>query len=236
MPPVTEPNPISVKAVWADFLAYLRRPALIRPAGLRAPGTLRLWATMLALHIAGLALLIPLLSAWQTLTGVSGPDAFDQFPKQYLLVTVVAIAPPLEEMFFRGWLTGRPRALWLLACAAALAAAAIALPDRPELLGIGVLALLLLAISGWVALRRRPAADWAARHFPALFYASVACFGAMHVFNYPHPGLLVLPMVLPQLWAGLTLGYLRMRIGLPASILAHASANGFAMALTMLGV
>ena len=42
-----------------------------------------------------------------------------------LLPITVLIAPVLEEMIFRGWQTGRPRALWLLGCFAAFVALVI---------------------------------------------------------------------------------------------------------------
>ena len=44
-----------------------------------------------------------------------------------------------------------------------------------------------------------------------------------------------LPLILPQVWAGLVFGFMRMRLGLGASMLAHAGANLLAIAPTMLG-
>ena len=95
---------------------------------------------------------------------------------------------------------------------------------------------LLAAPIGWFVLRKRATPQfWRGRWFAAPFFTGAVLFGVMHIMNYPHPGLLVLPMVLPQLWAAFTLGYIRMRIGLPASILAHATSNALALALAFAG-
>jgi membrane protease YdiL (CAAX protease family) len=60
-------------------------------------------------------------------------------------------------------------------------------------------------------------------------------FGLSHLSNYPQISWALLPMVLPQIWAGLVLSYTRMRMGLPASMLIHAASNGAAISLALLG-
>nr|WP_295525062.1 CPBP family glutamic-type intramembrane protease [Novosphingobium sp. Chol11] len=135
---------------------------------------------------------------------------------------------------FRGWQTGRPRALWLT-LSAALGIAAIVTAERAGS-DLGVVTTffggLLITIGGWVAMRKmRAVPRWFAAGFPAIFYLVAGGFALAHLGNYPAFSLVAVPMVLPQLWAGLTLGYMRQRFGLAASILAHACANGAAIAL-----
>jgi membrane protease YdiL (CAAX protease family) len=214
-------------AAWLDFASFLRAPRLAGPVGLRAG-----WKTMLAmlgLNLFGLAVLLLVLPLWQRLTGIEGPSAFDGIPIEYLLPAVVLAAPIVEESLFRGWLSGRPRALWLLGCC--LGAIALLALLQTETAGLALLGVLVAAIVGWVLLRKRAAPGWFGKRFPVLFFASAAVFALVHVFNYDNPGLLHLPMVLPQLWAGLTLGFARTRIGLPASMLVHGASNALALGL-----
>ena len=103
-------------------------------------------------------------------------------------------------------------------------------------LATGSLFLLLLAAApiGWFLLRKKGVPRWYGLAYPAIFYFIAIAFALAHIVNYPQFSLLALPLVLPQLWGALVLGFIRMRIGLIASILAHAFANGAALALAML--
>jgi membrane protease YdiL (CAAX protease family) len=220
-------------ATWRDFATFLRAPRLAGPVGLRAG-----WKTtlmMLGLNLLGLAVLLVILPLWQRLTGIEGPSAFEGIPFVVLLPAVVLAAPIAEECLFRGWLSGRPRALWLLGCCLAAIASFAVLPAGSASAGLALLGVLLAAIAGRVILRKRAAPGWFDTGFPKVFFVSAAVFALVHVFNYDNPGLLHLPMVLPQLWAGLTLGFVRTRIGLPASMLVHGASNALALGLVGLG-
>lgn len=231
----TDPEPSG--AILREFAAYLRRPRLTAPTGLRAAGAWRRWAMLVVLQIAVLlGLLAPLIGYWQSRFGLPLPDAFGQVPVEWLIPIAVLAAPMIEECFFRGWLTGRPRALWLLVCTLAGGALLYASASGmdPFVASAALAALILAAIAGWAILRKRATPAWFAPAFPALFYLVAIAFSLVHVVNYPTLSWLLLPMVLPQLWAGLVLGFIRMRIGLLASILAHATSNAAALSLAML--
>lgn len=220
-----------MKETLREFARFLRRPVLMTPAGLAAPGNARAWGVMFVLQVVGLALMLPLLEMWQKAFGLPDPVAFGEVPAQWLPWIVVAIAPPIEELLFRGWQSGRPRALWLLGCAL-VGLAALLLGEasgRPLTSALVLLAMLIAAPAGWFVLRRRPAAGWFGTGFPAIFYAAAACFATTHLFNYGAPSLLLVPMVLPQAWAALTLGFVRQRVGLAGAILAHVGANGLTL-------
>jgi hypothetical protein len=222
-------------ATWRNFASFLRKPAFGQPSGLRSRAAWQTVGAMLALHLLGLGALLVLLSGWQSLTGIDGPAAFDAFPKHWLLPMAVLAAPLLEESIFRGWLSGRPRALWLLGCFLVAAVVLVTIKAEPLHMLAGLLAGLVIAVGGWIALRKRLAPAWFERRFSAIFFAAAVVFGLIHVFNYSAPGLLHLPMVLPQIWAGLTLGFVRTRVGLPASMLLHGTSNGLALGLVALG-
>ncbi len=217
--------------------AFLIRPQLTQPSGLRAKGALAAWGVLTALHIAVLlVVLMPFLHLWQQTFDLPSPDAFDALPDGWLIPVSVLAAPVIEEMLFRGWLTGRWRALWLLACTLGLVAAiAFGMTGlAPEQLGLLLLALLVAGLVGWIVLRKRGAPGWFGAAFPAIFYLSALVFGLVHITNYPQVSLLALPLVLPQTWSGLLLGYMRMRIGLVASMLTHGTANAVALSLALM--
>lgn len=232
-----EPLPARPGAIFREFAAFLRRPQVLTPSGLRAPGAWRRWTQLVILQIGVLVLvLLPFIRFWQKAFALPSPEAFGELPTGMLVPTVVLIAPMIEETLFRGWLTGRVRALWLLGCALAAVAVLVASTHgmSAPAAGGGLLAAGIAAGAGWVTLRRRTdVPGWFAKGFPAIFYAMVTVFAASHLANYPHPSLLALALVLPQAWGALVLGFVRMRIGLPAAILAHAAANASTLALAM---
>jgi len=229
--------------IWHDFFQFLRRPRPIAPMGVGAAGAWRVGAALLPLYAMGVLLAGVAIAAWGKRFGLGNAHAFQAIPHMLLAPVVVLIAPPIEEALFRGWLTGRPRALWLLGCAVVVAILALlagAFPVAAAAIPVNgrrlfVVAMLLIAGVGWFRLRWRPGNALAPR-FAAAFYTSAALFALMHTFNFsPHPGWVVLPMVLPQLWQALCFGYLRMRVGLAASIGLHALNNAVAIALLQAG-
>jgi len=236
---VTEPTLIpTARRVLADFRDFLRRPALLEPLGLRGSAARRIWAWLTALLVGGLLLvLLPVLGAWQKAFDLPAPDAFGGMQKQMLVPIVVLIAPVLEELLFRGWQNGRAAALWLLGCALVIVALAVTgTAALNPLLAAGVLlAALLAAPLGWFLLRGRAPMGWFAAGFPAIFYLVAVGFALVHLSNYSNVSLLAVPLVLPQLWAALVLGYMRQRLGLVPAMLAHAFANSCSLGLALLG-
>ncbi len=226
-------------ALFEEFAAWLARPWMFMSSGLRAPGAWRALRAMLALHLVVLLLvLLPLLGLWQNVMGLPSPEAFDKVSKATLVPFVVLLAPVAEELAFRGWLTGRVRALWLVGCAlvAAVFLAMVSLHVYEVPASFAVLGMGLVAPAGWWRLRGRGVVPGFERAFPVLVWLSIIVFGLSHLSNYPKFSWALLPMVLPQLWAGMTLSYTRMRIGIFGSMLIHAAANGLSLGLALLGV
>lgn len=227
----------ALRQILAEFAAFLRRPAILDPIGWPGGGARR-WAVLTALLVFGLlVVLLPFLGLWQKLMGTPAPTAFDNFPKQWLIPVTVIVAPIAEELLFRGWQRGSAAGLWLLACGA-LAGAVMLHPAagaNPLLAGGIILAALVAAPIGWALLRRRPAPmAWFAAAFPWIFYAVAIGFALFHLTNYPAISPALVPLVLPQLWAALVLGYLRQRVGLVQAIAAHMVANGTSISLALL--
>lgn len=221
-----------------EFADFLRHPHLLAPTGFRAPGNAKTWLYLTALSIAVLlGLILPLIKLWQSLFDLPDPQAFDQVSQAWLVPIVVLIAPPLEELLFRGWQTGTRGGLWLLGCALVVvsAFAMATVPDRALAALAVIVAAALAGLVGWLLLRRNPAPlTWFARAFPLIFYLMAALFALTHLANYDRITLVAVPLVLPQLWAGLVLGYLRQRVGLLGSIAAHVTSNALVMGLALI--
>lgn len=228
-----------MKALYEDFAAWLARPYMLTPSGLRAPYAWTALRYMLGLHLAVLLLvLLPVLGLWQSAMGLPSPEAFDQVSKAMLVPFVVLLAPVAEELAFRGWLTGRVRAVWLVGCGFLTAGflAMVSLHVYEVAASFAVLGMGIVAPAGWWWLRGHGVVPGFERAFPVLVWLSIIVFGLSHLSNYPRFSWALLPMVLPQVWAGMTLSYTRMRIGIFGSMLIHATANGISVSLALLGV
>ncbi|MCX7285867.1 MAG: CPBP family glutamic-type intramembrane protease [Novosphingobium sp.] len=225
-----------IRPLLTEFAAFLRHPRPMHATGLNADGAISRWLALSIVQIAVLGLVVmPLILAWKSAFGLPSPDAFEGLSPLALWGGAVLLGPVLEELFFRGWMSGRPAALWLmLAVMAGLALFAAFGRGKPLVAGAILLGTVVLSGIAWLRTRRdREVKAWFARGFPALFHGMTVLFALLHVFNYPQVSAVVLPMVLPQLWSGLMLGYIRVRLGLLASILAHVASNAVMLAAAL---
>lgn len=225
------------RQVLTELAAFLRRPDVRSPEGLRSASSWKTFGVLFALHVAVLLLLtLPLTALIQSLLGLAPPDAFDQVPKHWLIPITVVIAPILEEILFRSWQSGRPRALWLLLCGLLVGATLTASMHGlgPLLAGGLLLALALAGAIGWYLLRRHGTLQAYRRAFPAIYWIVAIGFAGVHVLNYGDASALTALLVLPQLWAGVMLGYTRQKLGVGAGMLQHAGANAIAIGLSLI--
>lgn len=222
-----------IRDALADFADFVRAPRLLAYQGFSP----RALVPMAGLYLAGLVLIGGFLAVWQRAFALPAPEAFGKFPP-LLLVPIVAVgAPIIEECVFRGWLTGRPRALWLLGCALVIGAmlGAVTLKWHDQIAALGAVAVMLAAAVGWFVLRKRTEPPgWFVRGFRVWFWLSVVGFSLAHLSNYPRITLALVPMVLPQFWAGLVFAHVRLRHGLAGSMLVHAIGNATALAVALL--
>lgn len=153
------------------------------------------------------------------------------------LFEFLILAPVMEELAFRGWLTGRTAALRFGACGMAaigmLTASTFATDQYANPMALAGMALVIVGLIHWLATRDRDTAvpSWFVCHFHWFVWGSTLLFGLIHLGNYAplvHPlGLLA---VLPQTIGGLLLAYVRTRIGLGAAIAHHAAYNAIFLA------
>ncbi|MGB7420097.1 MAG: CPBP family glutamic-type intramembrane protease [Erythrobacter sp.] len=227
----------SIAAEWQGAFAFLGRPSLALKGTSAQPFTLL--ARIYALDIALMLLLIGVAGIATTL-GVELPEtaiAGMEFTPGLIALVIIG-APLLEELIFRGWLTGRPGELTALALALGVGGIALVTSGIEGAIiwtaGAAVLACL-AAIVLLIIWRARPAPHWYGRNFPAFFWLSTLGFALIHIANFGDaPLLAVLPLVVPQFVIGALLGYVRVRIGLWAAILLHAAHNAIALAIASL--
>ncbi|WP_157573011.1 type II CAAX prenyl endopeptidase Rce1 family protein [Novosphingobium sp. AAP83] len=229
--------PTTVFATLMEPIAFWRNPQPMRPDGLRAAGAWRRWALLTAMQVGGLmGVVVPVMLAWRQIFDLPSPDAFNGMTPLALWGGTVLLAPVLEELFFRGWLSGLPRALWAMAITLAGLALFMGFGKANPLAGGGILLATTAAVIGvWFWLRhKQERPGWFDGAFPWLFHINALAFAALHLANYPKFTLAAIPLVLPQFWTGLMLGFLRLRIGLGAAILTHIISNAIALTLAMI--
>jgi membrane protease YdiL (CAAX protease family) len=227
-----------IPAEWRDFAAFLRRPALpqqvtgIRLAALGA--TLRLFG--LDLLLMGLLIAI---AALATALGFHLPEnAIDSLDLGPLWLTIIIVVAPIaEELVFRSWLSGRPgHVTAAIAMLIGIALPVISGPQGHPILLFGSVAIAVVVALGLLFwLRGRPPFPWFGRHLAWFYAASALLFASAHLANYTQgASLVLLVLVVPQLIAGLILGYARITYGLWSDILLHMLHNGLLISLVVL--
>ncbi|MFN3425387.1 MAG: type II CAAX prenyl endopeptidase Rce1 family protein [Novosphingobium meiothermophilum] len=226
-----------IRQTLTELVAFLKNPRPMIAEGLNADGAIQRWLVLAVVQIGGLGLVVmPLMLGWQKLFGLPSPNAFEGLSPLALWGGAVLLAPVLEELFFRGWMSGRPATL------AMMALVMVELPlyaafgrGNPLVGGAILLATVIVGAVLWYRLdARRTVPGWFVRSFPWLFHTMTALFALLHVFNYPKVSLIVLPMVLPQYFSGLMFGHMRVRLGLLAAILNHIASNAIMLTLAQL--
>jgi membrane protease YdiL (CAAX protease family) len=225
-------------AEWRDFAAFLRHPALpqrvtgIRLAALGA--TLRLFALDMLL----MALLIGVATLAMALGFHVPENAIDQLDLGPVWLAIIIVGAPIaEELVFRSWLSGRPGHIAaIVALLVGVALPVLSGPQAHPILLLGGFALAVIVAIGLLFwLRRHPPFPFFSRHFAWFYAASALLFASVHLANYSQsasPVLLLL--VVPQLIAGLILGYTRITYGLWSDILLHMLHNGLLIGLVVI--
>lgn len=147
------------------------------------------------------------------------------------IVAVLVLGPVIEEIMFRGWLTGTWRAL--IGTVAVLAVFYMGprvtknVMDAPFLaLQFGFLAFGLTIFWALASRRTSSPINGFERLFPLMFWGQGAVFGMLHFRNlYSDTIILPLLMSLPLVVCGWLWGYARVAIGLPAALVLHMAYN-----------
>lgn len=226
----------------SERLADVARFA-VRPGFVARPMVWGRAAALALLVVFVVDLALDTLVTWLTATWDAGagflPEPVEEdIPFLEDAFNALLVAPVLEELAFRAWLTGRTAALrfaaYGFAAMGVLMASLVAPPAWAMPLGLAGAGIALAGLIHWNAARDRDTQVplWFTRNFHWIVWMSSLGFGLIHLGNYEaltHPlGILV---VLPQTIGGLLLAYTRTRLGLGAAIAHHAAYNALAMAL-----
>ena len=227
-----------MRAEWSHFFGFLKKPDLPTVAsnnfhtGARAVSrvlVLDLCAMGVLMVVAGTVLALGIEIPETALAGIEITAG--------IAFAVVVIAPVMEEIAFRSWLSGRPRYLIafpiLLVGAIAAAMTAESTTGQTALTYTGgiVLGGLVLWLVLAAILWRRVAPQWFQTIFPALFWLSTAAFASIHLLNFSEGSIAtLLPLIIPQFILGMLLGYLRVNYGLWTAIALHMIHNGLIIA------
>ena len=146
-----------IRATLVELFAFLRRPVPMEASGLNAEGAVPRWLVLATFQILVLGLgVMPLMLAWQKAFDLPSPDAFEGLGPLALWGGAVLLGPVLEELFFRGWMSGTRRVLALMGVVVAGLALFVALGrGKPLIGGVILLATVLAAAIVWWRLRRR---------------------------------------------------------------------------------
>lgn len=226
-----------LRAEWRRLASFLTRPTL--PAATIESGALKVLARVFALDVIAMFVLI-IAATIAVAAGVYIPEtalAGIEFTPLVIMGVLIA-APVMEELLFRGWLSGRPGAVLPLVLFIAGVAGFWFVHRLSPAVGFGLLGVGLLgALVCLFALRSRPVMAWFAALFPLFFWLSASAFALIHIFNFEEGlSLILLPLVLPQFILGMLAGYVRVQIGLWAAIALHFAHNAFALSLAALSM
>ena len=218
----------------SEFVVFLRRPKVDSPVELsiREKARIGIWLFILSLVVTMIfgVLALPLI----LLTDLTSGDRLNQALSGSALsvvLSVVILGPLVEEIIFRGWLSGVWRAALGTVLSLMVIYGGIEILGRVLVEG-SVVKPLVLVFGATVILFAFSPLD-KARHipgfgrvFPMMFYAQAIAFGILHFQNYAASSLAIaLFATLPLVACGLIWGYARIRLGLTSAVILHAAYN-----------
>lgn len=233
----------TLRAEWAALAQFIIRPRLPERT---APFSRRSLIALVRIYGLDLTLmaLLALIASVVVSAGLELPETAlaGMEITTGLALAVILGAPLVEEVIFRGWLSGRKRHLAAIAVPI-LGAFGAGILSGTGVAGNGIWVIAIAVLSAGITIllfwtgRDRPPMRWFERAFPVLFWLSTIAFACIHLANFDAGALWVLlPLVLPQFLLGVLLGYLRVHHGLWASIALHALHNGTALGLVWIGL
>lgn len=214
--------------------AFLRRPTIEaqNKLSIREKAGIGVWLFILSIFVTIIlsVLALPVILSTDLTTGEQLNEALGGSVWSVIL-SLFIFGPLVEEIIFRGWLSGKWRAV--LATAFSLAVIyggsemfdqyfAASSATKILALFVGTVAILL---TFWPLDNGRHFLDFD-RVFPVIFYAQAVAFGTLHFQNYAANSLsIALFATLPLIACGLIWGYARVRLGLASAVILHSAYN-----------
>lgn len=219
----------------AGFLSFLRRPTPHQPwdAALASRTALAFSLLILSFLVTAIFGLIalPIIVSTKPMMGESLKNVFDQSALS-VIVSVVILGPLIEEMMFRGWLSGTVRTLMgtALFIGTIYGGAWFLKNFVPSVSGIQAqIGLAIIGLSIFFALQRKSGEyppSWFKSVFPAIFWLQGIIFGGLHFANMSSSSILLpVLMTLPLIVCGWIWGYARVSLGFVAAWTLHMAYN-----------
>lgn len=234
-------------SLYADMLRYFRRPTFnARRSGLTPNDAV----AILGLICLTFLTLIPISfvqGLFFGLTGLTPPEpsaAYEAMMEspQFVLLAVV-FAPLIEEVLFRSWLGFRRGIFWVMPVLLLLfTGLGLSSETNPSFLTqfSVIIAFAAVGFYAWYWYKMRPSPQLQknalGQLFPLIFWGTALLFGAMHAVNFvPGYPIWAMPIVvLPLIFVGAVLGFIRMRFGLIIGILFHSGYNTLVLTVSSL--
>lgn len=217
-----------IKKTFLDFLHYFRNPdPFIRKEKNGVFYNQLFPLVLISLIFAFFA--ISFIGALENLHWIKPLPAYKLFDikekKIVLFLTITILAPLLEECIFRYQLKN-----WYVAflCWAVLLSFLYYKVFPNQSLITAAIFFTACCVPFYFKTRKTIRFQFIKSVFKYHFYLTALVFGLVHISNYNQPlqyGWAVILLVLPQLFIGFILGYVRMRFGLKNAMIFHATYN-----------
>jgi membrane protease YdiL (CAAX protease family) len=217
-----------IEKSFLDFYSYLKNPnPFIRTDDKRIFYNQLFPLVLISLIFAFFAVnLIHLLESFHLIKPLPEFKLFDiKERKAVLFLTIIIIAPLLEELIFRYQLKN-----WYVAFIvwAVFISYLFYLFFYPQVYIAFAIFITICSIPFYFKTSKTLRLRFIKSTFRYHFYLTAVVFGLVHVTNYNQPfqyGWAIILLVLPQLIIGFILGYVRMRFGLKNAMIFHAAYN-----------
>ncbi|MBW7465926.1 membrane protease YdiL (CAAX protease family) [Pontibacter aydingkolensis] len=237
----------SFRQTSSDLWHFIKNPVDAPDTGFSALGKLRVLLLVLLLDVILSIFLIGVLRGiealgWYNSESHAVAEMMRHMPLWGFMVLGVIAIPLLEELVFRFGLRFRRGYFAVPFAIMLLTATGFAFYLLPLLWALGVLValgvLMVLYLLNADAIGDYLEQVWP-RKYRIVFYTVALLFGLIHItnfndFNYASAAVLLVPVIVaPQIWAGLILGYMRVKHGFFWGFFLHAAHNAFFLTLAL---
>lgn len=141
------------------------------------------------------------------------------------IIYAIILAPVLEEMLLRLLLVFTKKNLVIFIVSSTVFSIIFLVRNKQLFLVFAVL----VSLTSILYLYHAKCYNFLKNHYRAFFYLSAIIFGMLHIFNFAginwHNFIFTPLLVLPQLFVGLILGYIRVQYGFKYGVLFHSMIN-----------
>lgn len=239
--------PHQLKQTASDLWSFLKNPKDQPDTERGASGKLRVLLQVLLIDVIlsfglmGLLQVINLLG-WYNADGHAVAEMLRALPVWAFLLLVIMVIPLVEELIFRYGLRFKRGYIFFVFTVILIVLGGFAFYLLP-LVGALAVTVVLAVLLVLYLLNADAMGDFLEQVWPKMygivFYTVALLFGLVHItnftsFNYASAAVLLVPVLIaPQIWAGLLIGYMRVKHGFFWGYFLHAGHNAFFFILAL---